>query len=70
MFHQLGQGMPVNRVEAQKWFYVAEAARPDVEPFLSEVNAKYMTDDQLAEARSQADDWLASKLIRTMPVVA
>jgi hypothetical protein len=59
MFHQLGQGMPVNRVEAQKWFYVVEATLPDEEPFLSEVNAKYMTADDIAEARRQADDWVA-----------
>ncbi|HJP04681.1 MAG: hypothetical protein CL799_05845 [Chromatiales bacterium] len=58
LFHQLGQGMPVNRVEAQKWYYALAALLPDDEPFLSEVNAKYMSEGQLAEARAQADAWL------------
>ena len=60
LFHQLGQGVTVNRVEAQKWHFITEALTPDAEPFISKVNGKYMTEDQIAEARGQADDWLAS----------
>jgi len=56
---QLGQGTKVDRLEAQKWHYIAEALRPDEGAFLSGVNAKYMTDGQLAAARIQADAWLA-----------
>jgi TPR repeat protein len=56
---QLGQGTPVNRVEAQKLQYVLEAQRPEEQPFMSEINARYMTDAELAEARRQADAWLA-----------
>jgi hypothetical protein len=60
LFHQLGQGVTVNRVEAQKWHFITEALTPDAESFISKVNGKYMTEDQIAEARGQADDWLAS----------
>ncbi len=60
LFHQLGQGTAINRVEAQKWHYVTEALAPDNEPFLSQVNAGYMSQDQIADARGQADAWLAS----------
>lgn len=61
LFHQLGQGVPRNRVEAQKWYYVLDALRPDDDPFLSVVNANYMSRDQLAEARGLADVWLADQ---------
>ncbi len=61
LFHQLGQGMPRNRVEAQKWYYVLDALRPDDGPFLSVVNATYMSRDQLAEARGLANVWLADR---------
>ena len=57
---QLGQGVPLDRVEAQKWNYISDAARPEEQPFLSEINAKYMSEDELKEARTQADAWLAS----------
>lgn len=56
---QLGQGTPVDRVEAQMLHYVVDARRPDEDVFLSEVNAKYMTSEELAEARRRADVWLA-----------
>ena len=56
---QLGQGMPVDRVEAQKLYYVVDAQRPDEDAFLSKVNAKYMTSEDLVEARRRADAWLA-----------
>lgn len=55
---QLGQGTPVDRVEAQKLHYVAEALRPHEGGFLSEINARYMTEAELAEARVRADAWL------------
>lgn len=58
---QLGQGTPVDRVEAQQWHYIAEALRPEEGGFLSDVNAKYMTPAQLDEARARADAWLASR---------
>lgn len=61
LFHQLGQGVPRNRVEAQKWYYVLDALRPDDAPFLSVVNANYMSRDQLAEAHALADVWLADR---------
>lgn len=61
LFHLLGQGVPVNRVEAQKWFYVVEDFRPDDDPFLSVVNGSRMNETELAEARSLADAWLASR---------
>ena len=61
LFHQLGQGVPQDRVEAQKWYYIYGALRPDDDPFLSVINGKYMTEDQLAEARNQADAWLANR---------
>ncbi len=61
LFHQLGQGMPIDRVEAQKWYYILEVLRPDDEPFLSVVNANYMTEDQVIEARALADAWLADR---------
>lgn len=61
LFHQLGQGVPRNRVEAQKWYYVLDALRPDDDPFLSVVNANYMSRDQLAEAHALADVWLADQ---------
>ena len=60
LYHQLGQGIPVNRVEAQKWHYMREGLLPEETPFLSVVNGRYMTEEQLAEAREAADDWLAS----------
>jgi len=59
LFHQLGQGLPRDRVEAQKWYYVLAALRPDDDPFLATVNGKYMTEDQRALAREQANKWLA-----------
>ena len=58
LFHQPGQGVPVDRVEAQKWYYVHESLRPEDDPFLSRVNGNYMTEEQLALAREQADEWL------------
>ncbi len=58
---QLGQGTPVDRMEAQSWHYIAEALRPEEGAFLSEINAKYMTQDQLDEARGRADAWLAAR---------
>ena len=61
MFHHLGQGLPIDRVEAQKWYYILEVLRPDDEPFLSVVNANYMTEDQVIEARALADAWLADR---------
>ena len=60
LFHQLGQGFPKNRVGAQKWYYILNALHPEDDPFLSIINAKYMTKDSLAEARIQADTWLAN----------
>ena len=56
---QLGQGTPVDRVEAQKLHYIVDAQRPEEDSFLSEVNAEYMTSEELAEARRRADAWLA-----------
>ena len=61
LFHQLGQGLPQNRIEAQKWYYILNALRPEDEPFLSIINAKYMTKDSLAEARILANAWLATQ---------
>ncbi len=58
---QLGQGTPVDRVEAQMLHYMAEAQRPDEDPFLSRINAKYMTDEELAVARRRADARLAQR---------
>ena len=42
------------------WNYISDSLRPEEEPFLSAVNAKYMSDDELKEARDRADAWLAS----------
>jgi len=61
LFHQLGQGLPKNRVEAQKWYYILNALHPEDDPFLSIINAKYMTKDSLDEARILADAWLANR---------
>lgn len=58
---QLGQGTPVDRVEAQKLHYVAEALRPEEGSFLSAINARYMTEQQLTEARKRADAWLTAR---------
>jgi TPR repeat protein len=52
---QLGQGTPVDRVEAQKLHYLVEARRPNEKAFLTEINAKYMTAEELAEARRRVD---------------
>ncbi len=61
LFHQLGQGVPINRVEAQKWYYVVAGLRPDDDPFLSLINGSRMNEQELAEARTLADQWLASR---------
>ena len=61
LFHQLGQGLPKNRIEAQKWYYILNALHPEDDPFLSIINAKYMTKDSLDEARILADVWLANR---------
>ena len=61
LFHQLGQGLPKNRVEAQKLYYILNALHPKDDPFLSIINAKYMTKDSLDEARILADVWLANR---------
>ncbi len=61
LFHQLGQGLPKNRVEAQKWYYILNALHPEDDPFLSIINAKYMTKDSLDKARILADAWLANR---------
>ena len=61
LFHQLGQGLPKNRIEAQKWYYILNALHPEDDPFLSIINAKYMTKDSLDEARILADAWLANR---------
>jgi len=58
---QLGQATSFDRVAAQQWHYIVEALRPDEGPFLSEINAHYMADEQLAEARIRADAWLTSR---------
>ena len=58
---QLGQGTPVDRVEAQKWYYIDEAMHDNSVNFNGSINANYMTDDQLAEAHTQADAWLAAR---------
>ncbi len=56
---QLGQATPVDRVEAQKLHYLLEAQRPDEAPFMSIINANYMTADEIAEARRLADKRLS-----------
>ena len=61
LFHQLGQGLPKNRIEAQKWYYILNALHPEDDHFLSIINAKYMTQDSLVEARILADAWLANR---------
>ena len=61
LFHQLGQGLPKNRIEAQKWYYILNALHPEDDPFLSIINAKYMTKDSLDEARILADTWLVNR---------
>ena len=61
LFHQLGQGLPKNRIEAQKWYYILNALHPEDDPFLSIINAKYMTKYSLDEARILADAWLANR---------
>ena len=58
---QLGQGTEVDRVEAQKLFHVMEAQRPEEDVFLSELNGRYMTEEQKGQARRQADAWLAKR---------
>lgn len=58
---QLGQGTPVDRVEAQMFHYLVEAQRPEEGPFLSRINGKYMSEDELAEARRRADVWVAKR---------
>jgi TPR repeat protein len=64
LMNQLGQGMDVNRVEAQKWHYVTEALRPSEEPFLSTVNGNYMSDGEKAEAREEADKWIDANIVK------
>lgn len=59
LFHQLGQGVPVNRVEAQKWYYILESFFTDEKPFLAVINGKYMSEGELVQARQLADKWLA-----------
>ena len=61
LFHQLGQGLPKNRIEAQKWYYILNSLHPEDDPFLSIINAKYMTKYSLDEARILADAWLANR---------
>ncbi|MBM4196573.1 MAG: sel1 repeat family protein [Gammaproteobacteria bacterium] len=60
-FHQLGQGVPVNRVEAQKWYYILESMLTNEDPFLGVINAKYMSKTELDQARKLADEWLAQR---------
>ncbi|MEC9374980.1 MAG: tetratricopeptide repeat protein [Pseudomonadota bacterium] len=59
---QLGQATPINRIEAQKLHYMLEAQKTDEEPFMSIINAKYMSANEIQEARKLADDWIASSL--------
>jgi len=61
LLYQLGQGVEQDRVEAQTWYHVAEALSPNFEGFLTEVNARYMSAVQQAEARGRADAWLATR---------
>ena len=61
MLYQFGQGVAQNRVEAQTWYYVAEAVTPKYEGFLAGVNAGYMTDEEIEQARAAADAWLAER---------
>lgn len=58
---QLGQATEVDRVEAQKLFHIMEAQRPEEDVFLSELNGRYMTEQQKGQARRQADAWLAKR---------
>jgi hypothetical protein len=59
IFYQLGQGVEQDRVEAQTWYYIAEEISPKFEGFLTAVNAEYMNEAELKEARERADAWLA-----------
>lgn len=61
IIYQLGQGVEQDRVEAQTWYYIAQELSPKFEGFLTKVNAKYMSDAELAEARKRADAWLARR---------
>jgi hypothetical protein len=61
IFYQLGQGVKQDRVEAQTWYYIAAELSPKFEGFLTTVNAKYMSEADLKEARNRADAWLANR---------
>jgi TPR repeat protein len=56
IFYQLGQGVKQDRVEAQTWYYIAAELSPKFT-----VNAKYMSEADLKEARNRADAWLANR---------
>lgn len=58
---QLGQGTEVDRVEAQKLFHIMEAQRPEEDIFLSELNGRYLTEQEKGLARRLADAWLAKR---------
>lgn len=61
IIYQLGQGVEQDRVEAQTWYYIAEELSPKFEGFLTAVNAKYLSEADLKEARGRADAWLANR---------
>jgi uncharacterized protein len=56
LMHLHGQGVPVNYPEAYKWFLLvtAQGSKPSADP--SDLIAKYLTDEQISEARRLAAD--------------
>jgi TPR repeat protein len=55
----LGDGVPADRVAAQKWFSIAARRGSDVGRYLSARLGATLSAAELATATAAADEWLA-----------
>ena len=72
MSYRMGQGVARDDIESYKWFYLANRQYPAGAPeefrryaqeYLASV-ARSMSADQIAAAKTRADDWLAAAMAR------
>lgn len=74
MIHSAGAGVPVDLIQAHKWFNIAASrGHNDAERLRREI-AELMSDSEIGCAQRAARDWLKAHpqmpVVRAMPVLA
>jgi len=68
MIHSAGAGVPVDLIEAHKWFNIAAMqGHPEATRLRREI-AEQMSDSEIGRAQRAARDWLKSHPQRPAPV--